>query len=159
MKKLNVKTVLASHWSDGSKGAVDLAKVVIELCENFNQKRQYAYEDKDTLIEKINKIARKIYRASEVTMDDKVIEQIQNLQNAGYGHMPICIAKTQSSFSTDPKLRGAPSNHSIAVREIRFSAGAEFIIVICGNIMTMPGLPKKPSAENIDYVDEKIVGL
>jgi formate--tetrahydrofolate ligase len=159
MKKLNVKTVLASHWSDGSKGAVDLAKVVIELCENFNQKRQYAYEDKDTLIEKINKVARKIYRASEVTMDDKVIEQIQNLQNAGYGHMPICIAKTQSSFSTDPKLKGAPSNHSIAVREIRFSAGAEFIIVICGNIMTMPGLPKKPSAENIDYVDEKIVGL
>ncbi|NCU55749.1 MAG: formate--tetrahydrofolate ligase [Candidatus Fonsibacter ubiquis] len=130
-----------------------------ELCENSNQKMQYAYEDKDTLIEKINKVAKKIYRASEVTMDDKVKEQIQNLQNAGYGHMPICIAKTQSSFSTDPKLRGAPSNHSIAVREIRFSAGAEFIVIICGNIMTMPGLSKKPSAENIDYVGGKIVGL
>lgn len=159
MKKLNVKTVLASHWSDGGKGAVDLAKIVVELCENSNQKMQYAYEDKDTLIEKINKVAKKIYRASEVTMDDKVREQIQNLQNAGYGHMPICIAKTQSSFSTDPKLRGAPSNHSIAVREIRFSAGAEFIVIICGNIMTMPGLSKKPSAENIDYVGGKIVGL
>jgi len=159
MKKLNVKTVLASHWSDGGKGAVDLAKIVVELCENSNQKMQYAYEDKDTLIEKINKVAKKIYRASEVTMDDKVKEQIQNLQNSGYGHMPICIAKTQSSFSTDPKLRGAPSNHSIAVREIRFSAGAEFIVIICGNIMTMPGLSKKPSAENIDYVGGKIVGL
>ena len=159
MKKLNVKTVLASHWSDGGKGAVDLAKIVVDLCENSNQKMQYAYEDKDTLIEKINKVAKKIYRASEVTMDDKVKEQIQNLQNAGYGHMPICIAKTQSSFSTDPKLRGAPSNHSIAVREIRFSAGAEFIVIICGNIMTMPGLSKKPSAENIDYVGGKIVGL
>ena len=159
MKKLNVKTVLASHWSDGGKGAVDLAKIVVELCENSNQKMQYAYEDKDTLIEKINKVAKKIYRASEVTMDDKVREQIQNLQNAGYGHMPICIAKTQSSFSTDPKLRGAPSNHSIAVREIRFSAGAEFIVIICGIIMTMPGLSKKPSADNIDYIGGKIVGL
>jgi formate--tetrahydrofolate ligase len=159
MKKLNVKTVLASHWSDGSKGAVDLAKIVVELCEISNQKMQFAYEDKDTLIEKINKVAKKIYRASEVTMDDKVKEQIRNLQDAGYGHLPICIAKTQSSFSTDPKLRGAPSNHSIAVREIRFSAGAEFIVIICGNIMTMPGLSKKPSAENIDYVGGKIVGL
>ena len=159
MKKLNVKTVLASHWSDGGKGAVDLAKIVVELCEISNQKMQFAYEDKDTLIEKINKVAKKIYRASEVTMDDKVKEQIRNLQDAGYGHLPICIAKTQSSFSTDPKLRGAPSNHSIAVREIRFSAGAEFIVIICGNIMTMPGLSKKPSAENIDYVGGKIVGL
>jgi len=159
MKKLNVKTVLSSHWGEGGKGAVDLAKIVVELCENSNQKMQYAYEDKDTLIEKINKVAKKIYRASEVTMDDKVKAQIQNLQNTGYGHFPICIAKTQSSFSTDPKLRGAPTNHSIAVREIRFSAGAEFIVIICGNIMTMPGLSKKPSAENIDYVNGKIVGL
>ena len=159
MKKLNVRTVLSSHWSDGGKGAVDLAKIVIELSENSNQKMQYAYEDKDTLIEKINKVAKKIYRASEVTMDDKVKSQIQNLQDTGYGHFPICIAKTQSSFSTDPKLRGAPSNHSIAVREIRFSAGAEFIVIICGNIMTMPGLSKVPSAENIDYINGKIVGL
>ena len=159
MKKLNVKTILSSHWSDGSKGAVDLAKTVVELCENSNQKMQYAYEENDTLIEKINKIAKKIYRASEITMDDIVKAQIENLQKTGYGHFPICVAKTQSSFSIDPKLRGAPSNHSIAIREIRLSAGAEFIVIICGSIMTMPGLPKVPSAEKINYVNGKIIGL
>jgi len=159
MKKLNVKTILSSHWSDGGKGAVDLAKTVIELCENSNQKMQYVYEENDTLIEKINKIAKKIYRASEVTMDDKVKAQIENLQKTGYGHFPICVAKTQSSFSIDPKLRGAPSNHSIAIREIRLSAGAEFVVIICGSIMTMPGLPKVPSAEKINYINGKIVGL
>jgi len=159
MKKLNVKTILSSHWSDGSKGAVDLAKTVVELCENSNQKMQYAYEVNDTLIEKINKIAKKIYRASEITMDDIVKAQIENLQKTGYGHFPICVAKTQSSFSIDPKLRGAPSNHSIAIREIRLSAGAEFIVIICGSIMTMPGLPKVPSAEKINYVNGKIIGL
>ena len=159
MKKLNVKTILSSHWSDGSKGAVDLAKTVVELCENSNQKMQYAYEVNDTLIEKINKIAKKIYRASEITMDDIVKAQIENLQKTGYGHFPICVAKTQSSFSIDPKLRGAPSNHSIAIREIRLSAGAEFVVIICGSIMTMPGLPKVPSAEKINYVNGKIIGL
>ena len=159
MKKLNVKTILSSHWSDGSKGAVDLAKTVVELCENSNQKMQYAYEENDTLIEKINKIAKKIYRASEITMDDKVKAQIENLQKTGYGHFPICVAKTQSSFSIDPKLRGAPSNHNIAIREIRLSAGAEFVVIICGSIMTMPGLPKVPSAEKINYVNGKIIGL
>ena len=159
MKKLNVKTILSSHWSDGSKGAVDLAKTVVELCENSNQKMQYAYEENDTLIEKINKIAKKIYRASEITMDDKVKAQIENLQKTGYGHFPICVAKTQSSFSIDPKLRGAPSNHNIAIREIRLSAGAEFVVIICGSIMTMPGLPKVPSAEKINYINGKIIGL
>ncbi len=159
MKKLNVKTILSSHWSDGGKGAVDLAKTVIELCENSNQKMQYVYEENDTLIEKINKIAKKIYRANEVTMDDNVKAQIENLQKTGYGHFPICVAKTQSSFSIDPKLRGAPSNHSIAIREIRLSAGAEFVVIICGSIMTMPGLPKVPSAEKINYVNGKIIGL
>ena len=159
MKKLNVKTILSSHWSDGGKGAVDLAKTVVELCENSNQKMQYVYEENDTLIEKINKIAKKIYRASEVTMDDNVKAQIANLQKNGYGHFPICVAKTQSSFSIDPKLRGAPSNHSIAIREIRLSAGAEFVVIICGSIMTMPGLPKVPSAEKINYINGKIVGL
>ena len=159
MKKLNVKTILSSHWSDGGKGAVDLAKTVVELCENSNQKMQYVYEENETLIEKINKIAKKIYRASEVTMDDKVKAQIENLQKTGYGHFPICVAKTQSSFSIDPKLRGAPSNHSIAIREIRLSAGAEFVVIICGSIMTMPGLPKVPSAEKINYINGKIVGL
>lgn len=159
MNKLNVKTVLASHWADGGKGAIDLAKIVVELCENNNQKIQFAYEDKDTLVDKINKVAKKIYRASEVTMDDKVKTKIKNLQDSGYGHLPICVAKTQSSFSIDPKLRGAPFNHSIIIREISLSAGAEFVVMICGSIMTMPGLSKIPSAEDIDYVDGKIIGL
>jgi len=159
MKKLGVKTVLASHWSDGGKGAVDLAKSVVELCETNKQKMQFSYEDNDTLWDKINKIAKKVYRASEVTADDNVKAQIENLQKAGYGKFPVCVAKTQSSFSTDAKLRGAPTGHNVAIREIRLAAGAEFIIMICGSVMTMPGLPKVPKAESIDYVNGKIVGL
>ena len=159
MKKLGVKTVLASHWSDGGKGAVDLAKSVVELCETNKQKMQFSYEDNDTLWDKINKIAKKVYRASEVTADDNVKAQIENLQKAGYGKFPVCVAKTQSSFSTDAKLRGAPTGHSVTIREIRLAAGAEFIIMICGSVMTMPGLPKVPKAESIDYVNGKIVGL
>ena len=159
MKKLGVKTVLASHWSDGGKGAVDLAKSVVELCETNKQKMQFSYEDNDTLWDKINKIAKKVYRASEVTADDNVKAQIENLQKAGYGKFPVCVAKTQSSFSTDAKLRGAPTGHSVTIREIRLAAGAEFIIMICGSVMTMPGLPKIPKAESIDYVNGKIVGL
>ena len=159
MKKLGVKTVLASHWSDGGKGAVDLAKSVVELCETNKQKMQFSYEDNDTLWDKINKIAKKVYRASEVTADDNVKAQIENLQKAGYGKFPVCVAKTQSSFSTDAKLRGAPTGHIVAIREIRLAAGAEFIIMICGSVMTMPGLPKVPKAESIDYVNGKIIGL
>jgi len=159
MKKLGVKTVLASHWSDGGKGAVDLAKSVVELCETNKQKMQFSYEDNDTLWDKINKIAKKVYRASEVTADDNVKAQIENLQKAGYGKFPVCVAKTQSSFSTDAKLRGAPTGHIVAIREIRLAAGAEFIIMICGSVMTMPGLQKVPKAESIDYVNGKIIGL
>jgi formate--tetrahydrofolate ligase len=120
---------------------------------------QFSYEDNDTLWDKINKIAKKVYRASEVTADDNLKAQIENLQKAGYGKFPVCVAKTQSSFSTDAKLRGAPTGHSVAIREIRLAAGAEFIIMICGSVMTMPGLPKVPKAESIDYVNGKIVGL
>ena len=159
MKKLNVKIVLASHWAEGGKGAVELAKTVVEICETTTPALQFAYEDKDTLMEKINKIAKKIYRAKEVTADDTILAQIKNLQDKGYGHYPICVAKTQSSFSTDPKLRGAPIDHIIPIREIRLAAGAEFIVMLCGGIMTMPGLSKVPSAEKIDYVDGKVVGL
>ena len=159
MKKLGVKTVLASHWTDGGIGAVDLAKSVVELCETNKQKMQFSYEDNDTLWDKINKIAKKVYRASEVTADDNVKAQIESLQKAGYGKFPVCVAKTQSSFSTDAKLRGAPTGHSVAIREIRLAAGAEFIIMICGSVMTMPGLPKVPKAESIDYVNGKIIGL
>ena len=159
MQKLNVKIVLASHWADGGKGATELAKTVVDICESTNQKMQFAYEDNDTLWDKINKIAKKIYRAKEVIADEKVKAQIQNLQDSGYGHYPVCVAKTQSSFSTDPKLRGAPTDHVISIREIRLAAGAEFVVMLCGGIMTMPGLAKAPSAEKIDYIDGKIIGL
>ena len=159
MKALGVDIVLASHWGEGGKGAAELAEVVVDLCEYNTQKMSYVYDDQDTLWEKINKIAKKVYRASEVNADAKVRAQIESLQQQGYGHYPVCVAKTQSSFSTDPKLRGAPDNHVIAIREIRLAAGAEFIVMVCGDVMTMPGLPKAPSAEKIDYVDGKVVGL
>jgi formate--tetrahydrofolate ligase len=159
MGELGVNVVLASHWSEGGKGAADLARLVVDLCESDDQQMHYAYEDDDTLWEKINKIAKKIYRAREVTADKKVQAQIENLQRQGYGHYPVCVAKTQSSFSTDPKSRGAPDDHVISVREVRLAAGAEFVVMICGDIMTMPGLPKNPSASSIDYVDGKVVGL
>lgn len=159
MKALGVDIVLASHWGEGGKGAAELAEVVVDLCESNTQKMSYVYDDQDTLWEKINKIAKKVYRASEVNADAKVRAQIESLQQQGYGHYPVCVAKTQSSFSTDPKLRGAPDNHVITIREIRLAAGAEFIVMVCGDVMTMPGLPKAPSAEKIDYVDGKVVGL
>jgi formate--tetrahydrofolate ligase len=120
---------------------------------------QFVYDESDSLWDKINKIAKKVYRASEVTADSKIRAQIQALQDQGYGDYPVCVAKTQSSFSTDPKLRGAPSNHVINVREVRLAAGAQFIVMVCGDIMTMPGLPKVPSADKIDLIDGKVVGL
>ncbi len=158
MKKLGARVVLATHWGDGGKGAADLAKIVVELCEQKSSP-QFVYEDADTLWDKIGKIAKKVYRASDVTADAKVRAQIKKLQDDGYGHYPVCVAKTQSSFSTDAALRGAPSNHVVNVREVRLAAGAEFVVMICGDIMTMPGLPKVPSAAKIDLVDGKVVGL
>jgi formate--tetrahydrofolate ligase len=115
------------------------------------------YEDELPLFEKIERIATSIYRADEVIADKKVRDQLRAWEEAGYGHLPICIAKTQYSFSTDPSLRGAPTGHSVPVREVRLSAGAGFVIVICGDIMTMPGLPRKPAAENIRINDEGLV--
>ena len=158
MKKLGVPVVLATHWGDGGKGAAELAKIVVGLCDQPS-KPTFVYEDADTLWDKINKIATKVYRASEVTADTKVRAQIKKLQEDGYGHYPVCVAKTQSSFSTDASVRGAPSNHVVNVREVRLAAGAEFVVMICGDIMTMPGLPKVPSAEKIDLIDGKVVGL
>ena len=118
------------------------------------------YEDGATLWEKMKAIATKVYHATDITADSKVRAQIRQLQEAGYGHYPVCVAKTQYSFSTDPKLRGAPDHHVVGIREVRLAAGAEFVIMICGDIMTMPGLPKVPSSDHID-IDEKgrIVGL
>lgn len=155
---LGVRIVLATHWADGGKGATDLAKAVVELCDSPSEVT-FVYPDDATLWEKVNTVAKRIYGASEVTADSKVRTKIKELQESGYGHFPICVAKTQYSFSTDAALRGAPTGHSINVREVRLSAGAEFIVMVCGEIMTMPGLPKVPSSERIDYVDGKVVGL
>jgi len=119
----------------------------------------FVYEDSQSLWEKVTAVATKIYGAKDVSADDTVIKQLSEFETAGYGHFPICVAKTQYSFSTDADLRGAPSDHTIHIREVRLSAGAEFIVIICGSVMTMPGLPKRPAAERIDYVDGKVVGL
>jgi len=158
MSKLGVKVVLATHWGDGGKGAAELANIVVGLCEQKSSVT-FVYDEEDTLWDKIGKIAKKVYRASEVTADAKVRGQIKKLQEDGYGHYPVCVAKTQYSFSTDAQLRGAPENHSINIREVRLAAGAEFVVMVCGDIMTMPGLPKVPSASKIDLVDGKVVGL
>ena len=158
MKKLGAEVVLAPHWGEGGKGAAELAKIVVGLCEKPSSPT-FVYEDADPLWEKINKIAKKVYRAGSVTADAKVKAQIQKLQDDGYGHYPVCVAKTQSSFSTNAATRGAPSDHVVNVREVRLAAGAEFVVMVCGDIMTMPGLPKVPSAEKIDLVDGKVVGL
>jgi len=158
MAKMGVPVVLATHWGDGGKGAAELAKIVVGLCEQKSSVN-FVYDDADPLWEKIGKIAKRVYRASEVTADSKVRAQIKKLQDDGYGHYPVCVAKTQYSFSTDAQLRGAPENHVINVREVRLAAGAEFVVMVCGDIMTMPGLPKVASAEKIDLVDGKVVGL
>ncbi len=158
MAALGVKVVLATHWADGGAGAANLARAVVDLCEKKSAP-SFVYEDHDSLWDKATKVAQKVYRASGVSADAKVHTQIKKLQENGYGHYPVCIAKTQYSFSTDTQLRGAPEGHVIDIREIRLAAGAEFIVMVCGDIMTMPGLPKEPSANHIDLVDGKIVGL
>ena len=158
MKKLGAQVVTATHWGDGGKGAAELAKIVVGLCEQPS-KPTFVYDDADPLWDKITKIAKKVYRASEVTADAKVRAQIKQLQESGYGHYPVCVAKTQSSFTTNAATRGAPDGHVVNVREVRLAAGAEFVVMICGDIMTMPGLPKVPSANKIDLIDGKVVGL
>ncbi len=159
LAKLGVPVVLARHWGEGGKGAAEVAREVVKLCETPN-KFSFVYEDSDTLWDKMKKIATKIYGAADVTADAKIRGQIKKLQEDGYGHFPVCVAKTQYSFSTDPQLRGAPSGHMLNIREVRLNAGAEFIVMVCGDVMTMPGLPKVPSAEIIDLNDAgKVVGL
>jgi formate--tetrahydrofolate ligase len=154
-----VQAFVARHFAEGGKGAVAVAEEVVRMCEQPNN-FHYVYEDALPLWDKMQAIATQIYGARGITADSKVRAQIRNLQEAGFGHYPVCVAKTQYSFSTDPKLRGAPSGHDVNVREVRLAAGAEFIVMICGDIMTMPGLPKIPAANSID-VDEhgRIVGL
>jgi len=160
MSHHQVPVVLARHWAEGGKGAADLAREVVRVCEENRSNFSYVYEEEDDLWEKMKKLAVKIYGANDITADTRVRGQVRKLQEDGFGQYPICVAKTQYSFSTDPKLLGAPENHVVNIREVRLLAGAEFIVMICGDVMTMPGLPKTPSAEVID-VDEKgeIVGL
>jgi formate--tetrahydrofolate ligase len=153
------RVILGNHYAQGGAGAEDIAREVLRLTQEPNYFK-FVYEEGETLWQKMKDIATKIYHASDITADTKVRAQIKQLQEGGYGHYPICVAKTQYSFSTDPKLRGAPTGHVVNIREVRLAAGAEFVVMICGDVMTMPGLPKVPASSAID-VDEhgKIVGL
>jgi formate--tetrahydrofolate ligase len=152
--------VVCRHWAEGGKGAEELARVVADMIDKVPVDFRFVYEDSASLWDKAAAIATKLYCASEVTADSKVRTQIKRLQDSGYGHYPVCVAKTQYSFSTDAKLRGAPTHHEINIREVRLAAGAEFIVLVCGDVMTMPGLPKVPAATKIDLDDNgKVTGL
>lgn len=156
---LGVNAVLATHFSEGGAGAEELAREVTRLCDEPGEMR-LLYSDEAALWDKMKTVATEIYGAADISAPQSVLSQIKSLQDNGYGHLPVCVAKTQYSFSTDAKARGAPDGHIVNVREVRLSAGAEFIVMICGDIMTMPGLPKTPAAINIDVDDDgKITGL
>jgi formate--tetrahydrofolate ligase len=160
MGALGVPVVIARHWAEGGKGAEDLAHAVVRLAESGAPSVKYVYEDSAPLWEKVKAVATRVYGAADISADAKVRGQIQRLQDEGYGAYPVCIAKTQYSFSTDASARGAPSGHVVNIREVRLAAGAEFIVVVCGDIMTMPGLPKVPAASRIDLdADGRVVGL
>ena len=157
---IGVKASLCTHWANGGEGTKELASHVAELCEKNEDKFKFLYESKTPLFKKIETIAKEIYRADEVIADTKIRDQLKSFEDAGYGDFPICIAKTQYSFSTDPSLKGAPTGHSLPIREIKLSSGAEFIVVICGDVMTMPGLPRVPAADSIKLnKDGEIEGL
>ncbi len=159
-KELDVPIVSSTHWADGGAGAKELAEVVVQTIDESENNFEFLYPDDMSLWDKMETIAKKIYGASGISAPANVKKQIDNLQENGYGKFPVCVAKTQYSFSTDPTKRGAPSNHEIPIREVRLSAGAEFIVMVCGDIMTMPGLPKVPAAERIDIDDDgNIIGL
>jgi formate--tetrahydrofolate ligase len=159
-KKLGVEALMADHWAMGGAGAADVARAVVKVVESGKSHLKLLYPDDLPLVEKIRVIAREIYRAKDIAMDKPVRDQLAAFEQMGYGKLPVCIAKTQYSFSTNPDLKGAPVDHMIPVREVRLSAGAEFVVAVCGDIMTMPGLPKVPAADAIDVSpDGKIVGL
>jgi len=147
-KKLNIEAISCEHWAKGGNGTVDLANKVVELTDQESNFK-YIYEENIPLLDKVKKIAKEIYRADDIIADSKIRDQLKLFEEQGYGNFPICIAKTQYSFSTDPTLKGSPVNHSIPIREVRLSSGAEFIVVVCGEIMTMPGLPSVPAADSI----------
>jgi formate--tetrahydrofolate ligase len=146
---VGAKAIRCTHWADGSKGTIELAHEVVRLAESGRSNYKPLYADELPLVEKVRTIAKEIYRASDISMDAKVRDLFKEFTDGGFGNYPVCIAKTQYSFSTDPNAKGAPTGHVLNVRDVRLSAGAEFIVVVCGEIMTMPGLPKVPSANNI----------
>jgi formate--tetrahydrofolate ligase len=159
-RALGVEALMADHWAEGGAGAANVAHAVAKICDSGKSKLKLLYPDDMPLLEKIRTIAREIYRAKDIAVDKAVRDQLANIEAMGYGKFPICVAKTQYSFSTNPDAKGAPTDHVIPVREVRLSAGAEFVIAICGEIMTMPGLPKVPAADSIDVApDGTIVGL
>jgi formate--tetrahydrofolate ligase len=162
MEVHGVPVIVARHWAEGGKGAEEVARAVIDIVENHTQSSnfQFVYDDALPLLDKVRAIATKIYGAADVSADAKVRAQIKKLEDEGYGRYPVCIAKTQYSFSTDANAKGAPSGHVLNIREVRLGAGAEFVVMVCGDVMTMPGLPKVPSAEKIDLDENgKVVGL
>ena len=158
--KLGVEALMADHWAEGGKGAADVARAVVRVADSGKSKLKLLYPDEMPLLEKIRTIAREIYRAKDIAAERPVREQLTQFEQMGYGKLPVCIAKTQYSFTTNADVKGAPTDHVIPVREVRLSAGAEFVVAICGEIMTMPGLPKVPAANSIDLgEDGRIVGL
>jgi len=158
--KLGVDALMADHWAMGGEGAADVARAVVKAAESGKSQLKLLYPDEMPLADKIRTIAQKIYRAQDIAIDASVRTQLKNFEDMGYGKLPVCIAKTQYSFSTNPDLKGAPTGHTIPVREVRLSAGAEFVVAVCGDIMTMPGLPRTPAADSIDIgPDGRIVGL
>jgi len=159
-RKLGVEAVMADHWAEGGKGAADVARAVVKVIDAGKSKLKLLYPDEMPLLEKVRTVAKEIYRAKDISADKAVRDQLAQYEAMGYGKLPVCIAKTQYSFSTNADSKGAPTDHTINVREVRLSAGAEFVVAICGEIMTMPGLPRVPAADTIDIgADGRIVGL
>jgi formate--tetrahydrofolate ligase len=158
-KALGVEALMADHWAMGGEGAADVARAVVKVTDEQKGDLKFLYPDDMPLFEKIRTIAKTLYRADDATADKSVKDQLRTWEEMGFGNLPVCIAKTQYSFSTNPDAKGAPTGFNIPVREVRLSAGAEFVVAICGEIMTMPGLPKVPSADAIDVRNGKIVGL
>ena len=157
---MGVKATLCTHWSNGGEGTKELASHVVDIIDQKQANFKFLYDEKTPLLEKVETVAKEIYRANEVVADSKIKDQLKSFEEAGYGNLPICVAKTQYSFSTDPNAKGAPTGHSLPIREVRLSSGAEFIVVICGAIMTMPGLPRVPAADSIKLNEKgEIEGL